>query len=223
MTLADHDFPHTPGEPAATCRPTHQPMQLDPGTLDVVAIGSSTGAPAILTQLITHLPADVPLPILVAQHMPPMFTAALAKRLGEDSPLAVYHAEQDMPLLPGTVYIAPGRQHMRVRRRFGRCMLDISDQPEHLVYKPSVDELFGSLADVYPGRALGIVLSGMGRDGLVGAARMHQTGSKLITQTEKTCAVYGMPKAVDDANLSSAQLNPEQIRLSLLSLCPLHR
>ena len=195
--------------------------QFDARRFRVVAIGSSTGGPNLVQQIIAGLPADMPVPILIAQHLPPKFTADMAVSMAQRSALNVVEAEDGQPVLPGTVYIGPGRLHMRVEKDSGKVTtIRVSDQPTHLLYKPSVDELFDSCAEVYGKASLGIVMTGIGRDGVVGAARVVQAGGMILTQSKATCAVYGMPRSCDEAGLSSARLDPEGLRRAIHQLSP---
>ncbi len=199
----------------------HIAPQFETGRIDVVAIGSSTGGPNLVQQIIAGLPADMPVPILIAQHLPPKFTHDLSITMDQRAALTVVEAEDGMPVFPGTVYLGRGRMHMRVTQSTGkRVSIRISDQPAHLAYKPSVDELFDSCAEVYGRSVLGIVMTGIGRDGTQGATRIVQTGGVIVTQTKASCAVYGMPRSCDDAGLSSASLDPEGIRQAIHMLSP---
>ena len=192
-----------------------------PDRFNVVAIGSSTGAPTLLQNIICGLPADLPVPILIAQHLPPKFTHDLALVMDRSSALTVTEAQDGMPVLPGTAYIGPGRMHLRVVKNLGgKPRLEISDQPPELLFKPSVDQLFESCARVYGQGVLGIVMTGIGRDGVLGARKIVDAGGVIITQSKKTCAVYGMPKACDEAGLSSASLDSEGLRQAIHHLSP---
>jgi two-component system chemotaxis response regulator CheB len=200
--------------------PTETP-QFDTRRFRVVTIGSSTGGPNLVQQIISGLPADLPVPILIAQHLPPKFTADMALAMAQRSALNVVEAEDGQPVLPGTAYLAPGRLHMRVVKAPDKLpRIRIGDQPTHLLYKPSVDELFDSCAEVYGKASLGIVMTGIGRDGVLGAGKIVQAGGMILTQTKATCAVYGMPRACDEAGLSSASLDPEGLRNAIHRLSP---
>jgi len=189
----------------------------------VVAIASSTGGPRMVEQIIAGLPADLPVPIFIAQHMPELFTRSFATRLDHKSALTVVHADSAMPVLPGTVYVACGGRHMRVvRAEADRPAVEISDQPQSLVYKPSADELLRSVSEVYGRSSLAVVMSGIGRDGTLGAQAIHRRGGVVLTQSAETCAVYGMPKSCVQAELSDAELSPDQIRRVILQLSPQH-
>lgn len=192
---------------------THDSIpRFDADRFAAVAIGSSTGGPGLLNLIASGLPADLPFPIFIAQHLPPSFTQLLAQQLAASSPLAVVHAQHDMRVLPGVIYLAQGRRHMRVKLGLGRKVyIDISDQPAELFYKPSVDELFTSVAAVYGRRSLGVIMTGIGQDGTRGAGAIHEAGGVIVTQSQKTCSVYGMPRSCDEAGLSDAQLDPPDI------------
>lgn len=188
-----------------------------------IAIGSSTGGPGVVQGILSGLPADLPAPIFLAQHMPPNFTASFAHSLANSCALNVIHAEDGMPVLAGTVYVGVGHQHMRVRRVTARRqVLEIDPEPERLLFKPAADEIFRTCAEVYGGRTLAVVISGIGHDGTDGGRRVHEAGGVILTQHETTCAVYGMPRSCVEAGISAAQLTPEQIRLALLQLSPQH-
>jgi two-component system chemotaxis response regulator CheB len=210
----------TPDAPSVNTAIPH----FEPGRFRVVAIGSSTGGPNLVKKMIVGLPADLPVPILIAQHLPPKFTKDMATAMGQLSALTVVEAEDGQPVLPGTVYVAPGRRHMRVVKvPGGRQQVRISDQPAKLLYKPSVDELFDACAEVYGGATLGIVMTGIGKDGTLGATRIVQAGGVILTQSKATCVVYGMPRSCDEAGLSSASLDPEGLRRAIHQLAPSFR
>lgn len=197
------------------------PRQFDPNRIRVVAIGSSTGGPNLVQQIIAGLPADLPVPVLIAQHLPPKFTHDLAISMDQRSALTVVEAEDGQPVFPGTVYLGRGRMHMRVARSAGdRVSVRVGPEPTELAYKPSADELFNSCAEVYGAGVLGIVMTGIGRDGTCGAAQIVERGGVVFTQDKATCAVYGMPRACDEAGLSSGSLDPEGIRGIIHRLSP---
>lgn len=197
------------------------PPQFEPNRFRVVAIGSSTGGPNLVQQMIAALPADLPVPILIAQHLPPKFTRDMAVSMARRSALNVVEGEDGQPVLPGTVYIGPGRMHMRVVKTPGqRQAIRISDQPARLLYKPSVDELFDSCAQVYGRAVLGIVMTGIGRDGTLGAKLVVEAGGVILTQSQATCSVYGMPRSCDEAGLSTASLDPEGLRRAIHRISP---
>jgi two-component system chemotaxis response regulator CheB len=180
--------------------------------ISVVAIGSSTGGPKALQEIIPKLPKEFPVPIIIAQHMPATFTGPFAQRLNELSQVTVQEAKDGDVLKPGLVLIAPGGGHMRVqRRRSLETVVSISNAIEDFIYRPSVDALMQSVSECFPGRALGVMLTGMGNDGVNGMRAMKQTGARIFAQNEETCVVYGMPKAVVDAGISDKVLAVEEI------------
>jgi two-component system chemotaxis response regulator CheB len=195
--------------PAPAPRPAR--MGPVPGRIDVVGIGVSTGGPNALVEVIPRLPADFPVPILLVQHMPPVFTASLAQHLDDKSSVSVHEARDGEPVLPGCVYLAPGGKHMVVRRlpdgEGGAVpIIGLNENPLENSCRPSVDVLFRSLAAQYDGNMLAVVMTGMGSDGCEGVRAMKRRGCLCLTQSEASCIVYGMPLAVDEANLSDEQV-----------------
>ena len=180
--------------------------------VNVVAIGTSTGGPRALQEIIPRLPRDFPVPIVIAQHMPANFTKSFADRLNQLSQITVREAEEGEALKAGVALIAPGRGHMRVMRPRGiETVVSISENKEEFIYRPSVDYLMQSISELFPGRALGVILTGMGNDGALGLAAMKKTGSRIFAQNEETCVVYGMPRAVVDAGNADKVLSIDEI------------
>lgn len=181
--------------------------------INLISIGTSTGGPKALQEILPKLPKDFPAPIVVAQHMPPNFTKPFAERLNQLSQITVKEAEEGEPLKNGVAYIAPGGGHMRVVRKSGiDTNIHISSAVEEdFIYKPSVDALMLSVAEFFPGRALGVILTGMGNDGLRGLTALKKTGGRVFAQNEETCVIYGMPKAVIDAGIADKILPLEEI------------
>ncbi|KZE32719.1 protein-glutamate methylesterase/protein-glutamine glutaminase [Crenobacter luteus] len=177
-----------PPRPAA---PTAQPGAIRQDRL--VCIGASTGGTEALRELLCALPAAMP-PILVVQHMPEGFTHSFAQRLDGVCALSVKEAEDGEPLRPGTVYIAPGHSHLRVRRRSSGLAAALDKGEPVNRHRPSVDVLFRSASELPAGRVLGVILTGMGRDGAEGMRCLKEAGAYNIAQDEATCVVYGMPK-----------------------------
>lgn len=161
----------------------------------IVAIAASTGGPVALQQVLSALPANFPVPIVVTQHMPKDFTAPFAKRLDSISEISVVEAEEGTELRPGLAVIAPGGSHLTVRRRVSGIFCSLSDAPPVLSVKPSANIMFLSVADEFGGNAVGVVLTGMGRDGAEGAVALRSKGAYIIAESQETCVVYGMPKA----------------------------
>jgi two-component system chemotaxis response regulator CheB len=178
-----------------------------------ILIGSSTGGPPVLEKLITCLPERFPYPVLIAQHMPATFTASLVERMNDMAKVPVIHVDKNMPMENGRVYLAQGGKHLRVRKGIGTTVVQLESSPEptEALYKPCVDELFASAAKVFGANVLSIVLTGMGCDGLEGGRKLHEVGAPIIAQDHESCVVYGMPKAVTQAGLIVASMNPDQI------------
>ncbi len=171
--------------------------------IDIVAIGSSTGGPKALQDVIPKIPENFPVPIILVQHMPKAFTGSFAERLSSMSKIKVIEAAGDEIVKPGTAYLSPGDKHLSVVKA-GRdgVRINLSNEPADLINRPSVSVMMESAAKEYPGKVLGVVLTGMGSDGLLGMKKIKETGGKTIAQDEATCVVYGMPKAVVDAGIA---------------------
>lgn len=177
--------------------------RLSPSHFSIIVIGISTGGPAALQSVVPRLPGNLPVPVLIVQHMPPHFTRSLADRLNAMSALKVSEAIDGEQLIPGSVYIAPGGQQMLVTKN-GKIKL--SQENYNVLYKPSVDVLMSSVGEVYNGNVLGVIMTGMGRDGCDEFKRLHARGGYIIAQDEATCVVYGMPKAVVDEGIADEVL-----------------
>ncbi|MBK7972633.1 MAG: chemotaxis-specific protein-glutamate methyltransferase CheB [Deltaproteobacteria bacterium] len=180
-----------------------------PGPLEVVVIGVSTGGPNALAALIPALPADFPVPVLVVQHMPPLFTKLLAERLTATSSLRAAEAFDGAVPGPGTLWIAPGDFHMTVLRNGGAAqgaVLKLNQDPPENSCRPAVDPLFRSAAQAFGPRALGVVLTGMGQDGLRGARSLVEVGARVLAQDEATSVVWGMPGYVASEGLADKVL-----------------
>lgn len=177
-------------------RPTTTPLAAPPAgswrANPLICIGASTGGTEALKALLMPLPANMP-PILVVQHMPETFTRTFASRLDQLCALHVKEAEHDEPILAGTVYIAPGHSHLRVSSRGGRLYTKLSQDEPVNRHRPSVDVLFDSAVGL-GSRALGIILTGMGKDGAQGMLRMREAGAYTFGQDQGSCVVYGMPR-----------------------------
>jgi two-component system chemotaxis response regulator CheB len=148
-----------------------------------------------LEKVLVSLPADYPGAILIVQHMPLGFTLSLAERLNRQCSLCVTEAKEDDPIIPGKVYIAPAGYHLKLRSENSRYLALLSKRPRNALHFPSVDVLMESVAQVWPERMLGIIMTGMGNDGAKGIRAMKQRGAKILAQDEKTSVVFGMPKA----------------------------
>ncbi len=172
------------------------------GRIDVVAIGTSTGGPNALTVLIPQLPADFPVPILIVQHMPPLFTCLLADRLNALARLQVQEGKEGQKLQRGQVWIAPGDHHMTVARKRAEFVLSLNHDPQENSCRPAVDVLFRSVAQSYGTNVLAVVLTGMGADGTRGSAVIREAGGEVIVQDEASSVVWGMPGSVVAARLA---------------------
>jgi two-component system, chemotaxis family, protein-glutamate methylesterase/glutaminase len=165
----------------------------------IVALGASTGGPGALAQIISTLPTEFPVPIVIVQHMPPVFTSVFADRLQRESRVAVREARHGDALEPGRALVAPGDFHMRVKDQ----RVELSrDAPENCC-RPAVDVLFRSVAEAYGASSLGVVLTGMGRDGLAGAHAMRSAGGAVVVQDEATSIVWSMPGCIVEAGLAN--------------------
>ena len=169
---------------------------------EIVAIGVSTGGPAALAELLSNLPANFPLPIVVVQHMPPMFTRSLADELNRVCSVRVHEAADGEPLRPGEVFIAPGGRHMKVTHGPAGRQIAVTDEEPEKSCKPSVDYLFRSLAHLYGSKTLAVVMTGMGDDGTLGCQLLKRCGARVIVQDEASCVVYGMPRRVIESGLA---------------------
>lgn len=173
------------------------------GKVSIVAIGVSTGGPKALQEVLPLIPKDFPAAILLVQHMPKGFTAPFADRLRQLSKMEVKEAEHGEIIRAGVAYIAPGGFHMKaVRKRPTEVVIDISSTPSDTLHKPSVDVMMTSVSLAYGGKCLGVMMTGMGSDGLEGLRAMKRTGAKTLAQNKESCVVYGMPKAVVEAGLA---------------------
>jgi two-component system chemotaxis response regulator CheB len=169
---------------------------------EVVAIGISTGGPKALSEMLPRLPADFPVPIVIVQHMPPVFTKSLADDLNRRCPLRVREAEDRQVLGVGDVLFAPGGTQMKVRRD-GECVrVAITDDPPENSCKPAADYLFRSVVQAYGGSTLGVIMTGMGSDGTAGCRLIKQAGGRLIAQDAASCVVYGMPRGPIEEGLA---------------------
>jgi two-component system chemotaxis response regulator CheB len=164
--------------------------------INILAIGTSTGGPNALAEVIPHLPEGFPVPVVVVQHMPPLFTRLLAERLHSHSRLSVQEAEAGKALEPGQVWIARGDYHMTIARKGTGVVLNLNQDPPENSCRPAVDVLFRSVAQIYGPNALAVVMTGMGSDGARGAAHIRDAGGEILVQDEASSVVWGMPGAV---------------------------
>ncbi len=185
----------------------------------VVAIGTSTGGPKALQEVLPKLPADFPAAVLVVQHMPKAFTGPFAERMDSLCNLPVREARHGDVVLPGEILIAPGGVHMRVvRRKPTEVNVELTSEPKENPYKPSADVMMLSVAEVYPGRSLGVIMTGMGADGMKGMMAIKLRHGRTIAQDEETSIIYGMPKAVVDAGAADKVVPLGQIAGEILNM-----
>ena len=179
-------------------------MQAAPAPVKIVAIGASTGGPSALATLLGALPADFPVPVVIVQHMPPLFTRFLADRLSARCALQIVEAKAGDLLRPGRAWIAPGDWHMTLERSGTDVCVRLDQGPAVNSCRPSVDTLFRSVADVYGTNAMGVILTGMGHDGLRGCERVAWSRGQLLAQDEASSVVWGMPGVVVRAGIADA-------------------
>jgi two-component system chemotaxis response regulator CheB len=188
--------PATRGGVAALARPAAT-------ATNVVVVGTSTGGPQALTRLLAALPANFPAPIAIALHIPPGYTGPLAQRLDAGSALTVVEADHEIALRPGLVVLARGGTHLEIGSRDGALVARTSQRQTSSPFAPSVDVLFESAAEAVGSGVLGVVLTGMGNDGLEGARRIRAAGGRVIVESRSSCVVYGMPRCVEEAGLAN--------------------
>lgn len=192
------------------------PFQAGSGRIQIVAIGISTGGPKALTHLIPCLPKELRTPVVIVQHMPSEFTAALAESLNQKSALTVVEAQNNMVLTRGTVFIAPGGRQMKVVTDSGKYLLEVNDDPPENRCQPSADYLFRSISTVYGKHALGVIMTGMGSDGVLGLRLMKRRGAQVIAQDRHSCVVFGMPREAINAGVVDRVVPLDRIAIEIL-------
>ncbi len=208
----------------ASARAPLKPVMRFNQRIDIVAIGTSTGGPNALAEVLPHIPESFPVPIVVVQHMPPIFTRMLADRLASHSAIKVAEGQAGAVLKPAHAWIAPGNFHMKLLRAALDTRLDLSQEPAENSCRPAVDVLFRSVAATYGARVLAVVMTGMGADGVRGAQAVRDAGGEVVIQDEASSVVWGMPGLVHAAGLADAvypldQLAQEITRRVLQSRC----
>lgn len=205
--------------------PTDGPIRLSnapTGPIDLLVIGVSTGGPDALANLLPALPADLPVPVAIVQHMPPVFTTMLAKRLDAASAIGVVEADHGVDMRPGQAYLAPGGRHLEVEVTRTGYRTRLSDAPPENSCRPAVDVLFRTATTAAQGRVLALVLTGMGQDGLLGARTARQAGGTVLAQDEASSVVWGMPGFVARDGIASAVLPLEDIAARIVQLVAAH-
>jgi two-component system chemotaxis response regulator CheB len=200
---------------AARRAPGDSPLRRN---AQAVCIGASTGGPAALQVILERLPAGFPFPIAIVQHMPVGFTAAFAERLNQSSRLDVLEARGGEAFRPGRAFLAPAGRHLVLVRGAEGPEISLEAEPSEVTHVPSVDVLFASAAKLFGARAIGVVLTGMGSDGREGARALAARGATLVAESESSCAVYGMPRAIVEAGLANAVWSVEEIAEELARL-----
>lgn len=206
VTAAALGFEHAELAPPSRPKPVH----VANSDLELVMIGTSTGGPQALTRVITALPATLRTPIAMVLHIPVGYTEALAARLDKASALHVVEASEGLELVPGMAVLARAGQHLMIRRE-GRALIARLGTKPNGMFMPSVDELFKSGASAVGKHSLGIVMTGMGDDGLIGARAIAASGGALLTEAASSCVVYGMPRSVFEAGLGAQSVALDQI------------
>ena len=187
---------------------------------ELIVLGSSTGGPQALDKVLPALPGELPVPLLLVQHMPPMFTRTMAESLDRKCALKVSEAEHGKIVTAGEIVIAPGGQQMKFRKELdGRLRILITDDPPERSCKPSVDYLFRCAAEVFGDRNLGVILTGMGDDGTAGIRLLREKGARVIAQDEATCVVFGMPRIPVLEGLADTVLPLDRIAGEIQSRC----
>lgn len=184
--------------------------------IDIVAIGTSTGGPKALIDVLLKIPVDFPVPIVIVQHMPPIFTKILAESLDGKCAIQVIEAQDGVVLLPGQALIAPGNYHMTVASEHNRHVIRLNQDPQEHYCRPAVDVLFRSVALLFGQNTLGVVMTGMGHDGLLGCQDIKEHRGQVIVQDEETSVVWGMPKAVTEAGFADQTLPLDAIGLAIV-------
>lgn len=185
----------------------------------ILAIASSTGGPNALSDVLSALPTDFPLPILITQHMPAVFTGLLASRLERDTGRRCMEAKDGDLITPNCTYVAPGEYHMIVQTNEGLPYVRLTQTPPENYCRPSADPMLMSIASIYGASTMVIVLTGMGEDGLRGCREVHQRGGRIMVQDEATSVVWGMPGAVANAGIASSILPLPKIGAAIMSQC----
>lgn len=201
----------TPAPNVARPVPAPRSVLVKASPIEVLAIGVSTGGPNALSELLPAIPANFPVPIVIVQHMPPMFTKLLADRLDQQCEIGVHEGAVGDRILPGQAYVAPGDYHMIVKRDRANLVLALQQEPPENSCRPAVDVLFRSVVGIYGSGTLGVILTGMGQDGLRGCELIRDVGGQVLAQDEQSSVVWGMPGFVANAGLADAVLPLNQI------------
>jgi two-component system, chemotaxis family, protein-glutamate methylesterase/glutaminase len=210
--------PQADGTVGSSLRVPRPAVARSVGTVTCVAIGTSTGGPVALSRILPKLPAGFPVPIVVVQHMPPGFTRPLAERLDAASKIEVVEGSDGMPLVGGTAIIAPAGKQLRLRRTMGTTSVTLSDDGSRSLHVPSVDVMAASVGETYGAGAVGVILTGMGHDGVQGLRVIKDRGGYVIGQDEQSSVVYGMPRAAALAGLVDRVVSLDGVPKALCEL-----
>lgn len=220
IKMAHHNFRPNLITPAPVVRKTSHIMPSPTSSLDmrkdmVVALGTSSGGPRALKEVVPLLPADFPAGMVIVQHMPPGFTRSLAERLNQESKIRVKEAEEGDRIEPGLALLAPGGYHMEIEKG---GIISLNQKPQLWGVRPCVDYMMQTIAPLYGDRLIGVILTGMGRDGANGMADIKRHGGQTIIQNEETCLVYGMPRAVAERGLADHVVPLQEVAHKIVQL-----
>lgn len=191
---------HQPSNPSASQK-IYNKKEISVFLPSLVLIGSSTGGPPALEEVLKNLKKPLRIPIVIAQHMPPLFTTSLARRLEQYTGITCAEAKHDEELVPNKIYIAPGDFHLTLVKENGKVLTKLDQSIQRNSVRPAVDPLFESAAKVFGPMALAVVLTGMGEDGLIGAKAIKESSGGILIQNKESCVVFGMPGAIFDAKV----------------------
>ena len=213
-------YPSESSRPASVAGASHKQARKQ-GRIDMIAIGASTGGVEAIHDLLGSMPTDLP-PIVITQHIPPVFSASFARRLDDQLPLDVIEARAGQKLAPGKVYVAPGDQHLVIARDGTGYVTRLDNRGPVNRHMPAVDVLFNSVADCAGHRAIGILLTGMGSDGALGLQKMHSLGAETIAQDKTSSVVWGMPREAIERGAANYVLPLNKIGEKVVKLCKAH-
>ena len=184
--------------------------------VEIVCLGTSTGGPNALAEVFKNVPSDFPVPIVIVQHMPPLFTAMLAERLSSTTPIKFHEGAEGQLIEPGHAYVAPGGRHMEIIRLSGQLRVHLTDAPPENSCRPAVDVLFRSVVAACGGNVLGVIMTGMGQDGLRGCELIREKRGQIVVQDEATSVVWGMPGYVAQAGYADKIVPLNQIAAEMI-------
>jgi chemotaxis response regulator CheB len=224
-------IPDRPKSPESSFRKrsvNHVPETLNQTDFPLVVVGASTGGPNLLKTLVHHLPSPFPAALLIVQHMPKYFTKVFADNLDAVATIPIREAQDGDALQPGVGFVVPGNHHARVMRQGdGKAEIALSDEPSGYPYRPSIDCAMTSAAEQFGPLTVGIVLTGMGDDGMTGCQKIKEHGGIILAQDEATSLIYGMPRAVVEARLADRVVSDVEIITALMqavdSICVINR